>query len=300
MFNFSRIDLKDQPFELLLQEISGLPAGTGGKMVVVKNFPLKPESLNNQEPLLRQLLDVLKDKNHPVVSVFIFPEIKKIALEAHPLYQLALREGEFLELAWFTRKDTAELINLIKDLVQAAGKKISPEALEKLASFNEWQPASLYGEVEKLITYAGDNPQITAAMVTEVVSEKTKKIFALTDSLGTSDAVETLKILNALLREGESADSLIPFLARHFRLLLNIKALSLAGLGKRQIIDRLIGQKYNYYAIINNYDRALAGNVENLLKTISLLHQFDLAIKTGRTESNLGAEILLTELSQKQ
>jgi len=89
---------------------------------------------------------------------------------------------------------------------------------------------ALIQAIEKLSLFLGDQRKIDETHVATVVADtKSQSIFALTDAVGEGSLDRAIRVLNCMLRDGESPLAVIAHLTRHFRNLARVSALRNRG-----------------------------------------------------------------------
>lgn len=178
----------------------------------------------------------------------------------------------------------------------AAGKHMAHDACQALVEKAGTDLRSLAAEVEKLALFAGDAPEITAAMVQAVVSGMSQgQIFDLTDALAEGRTGDAVAHLQVLLQQGDHPLQLLAALASHFRRLIEAGALARKGVSAYQVAQAR-GQKPFYWEKLMKQARRyrreqLAGALERLLEA-------DMALKGGsQSEERLILEMLVMELA---
>lgn len=79
---------------------------------------------------------------------------------------------------------------------------------------------------EKLALYLGNQGEVKARDVAEVVADtRSQSVFALTDAVAEGAAGRALRVLNHMIRDGESPLVIVGHLSRHFRNLSRVQAL---------------------------------------------------------------------------
>ncbi|HEX6506995.1 MAG TPA: DNA polymerase III subunit delta [Chloroflexota bacterium] len=154
-------------------------------------------------------------------------------------------------------------------------------------------------ELEKLATFAGEQAQITLAMVDALVGAVTQdSIFALVDAVAAGDGRQALQLLHIQLDAATTepvdfALYLIRMLARQVRILLRIRLGQEAGRNPRQIASEL--RLPPYYT-----DRYLsqARRLSRLQLTAAFeqLAALEYALKQGKADATTGLDLLVTEL----
>lgn len=112
----------------------------------------------------------------------------------------------------------------IRQQVRLKGKRITPGAIEILLQFAGSDLSVLNGELEKLMLFVHGKEEITEEDVLKVsVPQVSHTLFDLIDRMGDREGAEALRILRSLMDAGESAVALVALMARHFRLLWQVK-----------------------------------------------------------------------------
>ena len=118
-----------------------------------------------------------------------------------------------------------ELERWIDRRFQEAGKRALPDALRRLGEVAGNDMRRLSGEIDKLITFAGDRPVISPEDIDQVCDwTKTFPHWELTSSLEKGDLEGCLVILDNLFREGTEPMYILGTISGFFRDLLMAKA----------------------------------------------------------------------------
>lgn len=119
---------------------------------------------------------------------------------------------------------------LAAPILARQGKRLSAGAWTALGAKTGFETRESLGAIEKLITYAGQRPQIEAADVEALVGRtKEDSVFAFTGALAARNLAGSLAALGALLERGEPPLRVFAMIIREIRLLLQAKLLALSG-----------------------------------------------------------------------
>lgn len=176
------------------------------------------------------------------------------------------------------------------------GKNMGHDACSLLVEKIGTDLRSLAGEVEKLSLFAGDSPEIAAAMVEQAVSGLSQaQIFDLTDALAEGRTGDAVRHLVAMLNQGDHPLKLLGAISSHFRRLLEAGALARKGMNAYQVAQGK-GQKPFYWEKLMKQARRYRR--EQLVNALGRLLEADLALKGGsQSEESLIMETLLVDLS---
>jgi DNA polymerase III delta subunit len=152
------------------------------------------------------------------------------------LFKAIRKAGRVLEFSpqrWQQEKAAGRLV---QERLRRAGKNAGRDALARL----QWRVGAslrrLAGELDKLILYTGDRPEITAADVDAVVGvSREEQIFDLTAALGAGDYPAAAYSLRQLLQQGEPYMMILGFLRRQFERIV----------AARDILDGDLGRRWN-------------------------------------------------------
>ena len=116
---------------------------------------------------------------------------------------------------------------------QAAQRDIvwGPDAAAHLVERSGHDITHLINEMEKCALRAGPGEPITIAIIDEMTKRAPQEtIFNLTDALGARQTAHALGLLRELVESGEAPELILVMLVRHFRQLLQARAVLDAGL----------------------------------------------------------------------
>ncbi|HBG05089.1 MAG: DNA polymerase III subunit delta [Geobacteraceae bacterium GWC2_58_44] len=186
------------------------------------------------------------------------------------------KRGELVE---FKRPYENQLGPYVRDEVRAAGKKIDAAAAELLAYLVGSNLQELVSQIEKLCIYCGKKEVIGVAEVKAIVSDtKVENVFEFTDALGAKDLAKALRMLTALLQDGEAPLRVLGAVARHYRQLWQV----------RELLDRKIpsgdlakASGINPYFLKKLTDQARNYKVGELKLVFERMLELDLAFKSG-------------------
>ncbi|MBJ6799686.1 DNA polymerase III subunit delta [Geomonas propionica] len=192
------------------------------------------------------------------------------------------KRGEAVE---FKRPYENQLGPYVRDEVRAAGKKIEPAAADLLAYLVGNNLQELVSQIEKLCVYCGKKEIVAVADVKAIVSDtKVESVFEFTDALGSKDLSRALKMLTALLQDGEVPLRMLGAVARHFRQLWQV----------RELLDRKVPQSelakasgINPYFLNKVTVQARNYTAGELKRVFERMVELDLAFKSGGLEGPL-------------
>lgn len=153
------------------------------------------------------------------------------------LYKAVSATGVVFEYAAPRRNEYAgEVVKLLAD----RGKRIDLRAAEALVEAAGRDLRRLDIEAEKLTAYVGAAEAVTVADVRAVASDAaTTSVFELLDAVGDRDTAAAIRLLRALMSDGEPALGMHAMLARHVRALIGARALADRRLSPDEMASQL-------------------------------------------------------------
>lgn len=182
----------------------------------------------------------------------------------------------------------------IQNRVVEKGGTITPQALNWLAELVGGNLWIMEAEIDKLVLYAYGRP-IEESDVGKLVSyAREVSVFSLVDAILDGEAKTAHRLLHQLLQDGVPAAYLLVMLGRQLRLVVCAKELR-QELPRRELQTRL--GLTSDYALDKVLRQAGAYKMERLRHLYRGLLETDLAIKTGKYDSELALDLLIVELA---
>jgi DNA polymerase-3 subunit delta len=200
------------------------------------------------------------------------------------------------ELISVTGPTGGNLLRNIKEYCQRVnGKVLEDEAADVLVEWAGDDLPRLYGEIEKLGVYVGDENRIRAGAVESLVGHnRTYNAFAVIDSCVAGDAGQAVEQLRVMFAEDKSTEySVVGAFAFHVRRLFNGKVLLEQGL-EPWMIAKKMGVWHNESGFFSQIRSMSLVRIGHLLEELA---DMDYAIKTGRTTAQSAVERLVIRLA---
>ncbi|NPV72042.1 MAG: DNA polymerase III subunit delta [Firmicutes bacterium] len=278
--NYSNMDGKTSAAEVVGLARSA-PFGSGKKLIVVSDPPYLRKGADDGV-----LQAYLKDPADWTILVFL--------LDEKPPQSAAVRSiDEAGGLVDCSGRGSA-VVEWVRSRVKDGGKAITPEALWAICEMSSGDADFLDTEVDKIITYAHDEPTITIAHVNEVgFGHSDARVFDLLDSIMDGDTSTSVSLAASLELAGEDLQRIMQTLAWHFRTLYRFKHLTRRGMGAREaareagIREFLIGKFSKQAGRLTN--ERIASCLEAILDT-------DVAVKSGLLHESGALDTLIVRL----
>ncbi|MBE8221193.1 MAG: DNA polymerase III subunit delta [Bdellovibrionales bacterium] len=149
-------------------------------------------------------------------------------------------------------------------------------------------------ELKKLKSFVKDPNNVQSKELAEILSHcHLDNIFDLTKAIASQDCGKSLRLLVDLLDLGQSEVGIIGLVARHFRLLREVKLLLAQGLTSFQI-SKEIGIPSFFLQEYLSQNKIWTSSQLN--KTLELLYETDKALKTKPSASHLWIENFIVQV----
>lgn len=272
--DFNRIFLDGKTAaERIDDALDAFPVMSEKKLVTVKDSGIFKARAEGGEDTREFWLERLKDIPDFVILIFDEQEIDKRG----SLYKTVASKGLAVEFNYLADYEISAWI--IRE-AQKSGKKISKSTAEYLMSLCDPGLANVKNELDKLISYCGD--EIYQSDVEKVVSRPLSVvIFDITDAILKRDGDGAVRILLKLMENKVSAFNILYLLSSNFDKLLRCKLLLAEGAG----VDAIAAKLKLRPSIARKYMTDCKGFSEDFLaKRICRTAEYDLKIKQGLTD----------------
>ncbi len=302
VFDSKSIDIKE-----LKNACETLPFGSERKLVVVKNYSgFKTKSKKNESEIDEkaddagaEMISVINNLYEDTCLLFVsLGDIDK----RKKLYKDINKIGSVFE---FKRIDKNDLKQWVSRFFKNEGKMIGDEVLEYfiqnmgyLDKNSETNMYSIQNEMEKILSYIGDEKAIGMAIIKELIKEPIENdIFKLIDTCLEKDVPKSLKLYSDLQLRGESVYSIIGLISWGIKNITKIKELKEEGLDIKRISTKL---KMNEFIVRKNINKCDHIDYKTLKSALEKCIKCETDMKTGiyteKPMEKLAAEVLLTEL----
>lgn len=290
--NTTTLDGRTVPLSELQHACNTVPFLFDRRLVVVRNLLTRLAGSKKEED--KEYLSALEGylPSVPETTRLIFLEDTRLP-KNNRLLKLAERDERGVVMH-FEMPPKGQLGRWVAARARKKKAQIDPDAAEALAVAIGDDLHALDLELDKLATYAGGERPISAADVSLLVTAAGESdVFALVDAVGQRNGKRALLLLHNLLEANEAPVYLLAMIVRQFRILIQVKELSGRGMNKAQI-----AAEANMHPFVAEKGLKQARNfsMEQLEQIYDRLLQTDLEIKTGRTESILALDMLVSTL----
>lgn len=165
----------------------------------------------------------------------------------------------------------------VRRFVTSNGKTIEAGALKTVLELQGQGLFSIAQELEKLISFVGDRPDITASDVEEIVGGSLERsAFKLTDAIADKDTERALSVVSDLALSGKRQHEIIGLLCWQLKRMAKALALQASGQTNYSIARTLkVGRDYTtgFFGQLKNF------NISQIRSKMEMLLDADLDIK---------------------
>lgn len=173
------------------------------------------------------------------------------------------------------------------------GKQLSLEAANWCLELVGTDLATLHRALEGLSLYVGTKPTIDLADVEGFLSNTSQHdVFELCKALGSGNTARALALMDNLMANGEPAVRVMLMVARHWRILLGLRAAK----GKAEADEIVRRFKLPPFFIGEYQDQARRWEPKRLMRGLSVLARTDRQLKSSRMADDLLADLALLRL----
>jgi len=253
---------------MFAESVSTLPFLSEKKLVIIHN--LFKEGKTEELKSISQKLELI-DQN----CIVIFTERQKADARTS-LFKNIKKIGEIKE---FKLLNPPQLTSWITQEAKKQNIQLPYQQIKLLAEIegpNLWQQKQ---EINKIGLYAQGN-QITNDELTNIISPNIQStIFRLTDNVGIKNTKKSISTLSELLDNGENIIQILFMLARHFRILIQIKNCIDKGMQQNAITKTL---KLHPFVVSNSMNQVRNFTNSQLIQIHKAILEIDIASKTGK------------------
>lgn len=292
-FNYNSFDNINENIGKIESACETIPFMAEKRIVEVRG----KELLNSKSSVHKDVEDRLTDyiNNIPESTILIILGGEKVD-KRKKIYKGIKKHGTIIEM---DRLSSGDLTKWISKQLKVSNKSATPKVLNTIAYsmgyLDRDSNKTLYdvkNEIEKLSNFPGT--EITEDIVGSMLTvNKDINVFNLVEAVGVKDAGKAIQIFTDMLTEGEHEMKILFMIARQFRILNKVKILVNQGYSPTSIAPKISLPVYIAKKYVNQASRYKR---EELLKILNSLVELEGDIKSGKMDSRLGVEMLISSM----
>lgn len=154
--------------------------------------------------------------------------------------------------------------------------------------------AVIDSELQKLAAYKAAGEKLTPDALTSLLAGgREDEVFRLTDNLLPKPTPHALEIARSLTRNGMQPTSVAYRMARHYALVLEVKA----KLERGESLQQVQGEMTEHGFVVQKAcDAAQNADAKRLEEALKQIRDYEFEVKSGQVDAELGLDVLLTRL----
>lgn len=279
--NYNYFEGKDIHFPEVIDLAETMPFFADRRTIVIENSGACKQGGE-------QIAEYIKGSSETTYFIFVEEEVDKRS----KLFKAIKDKGRAVE---FASQDENTLRRWIKGLLSKENKTMSDRALLLFLEKTGTDMENIRKELEKLICYTLQKPQIEEADVESVCTTRvSNRIFDMINAIADKRQKQALDLYYDLLELKEPPMRILFLIARQFNLLLQVKELKAKGYGNNQIAEKTGLHSF----IVNKYiTQAAKFKNEKLREALEDCVGADEAVKTGKMNDRMSVELLIVRYS---
>lgn len=306
--NTTRLEGKIADMNDLRSAALALPFLTERRLVVLED-PLRMVEGNEAKEIRSgfiELLNKLPQSTALVLVVEDFQKNRKVSgvwklvwsklNENHWLTKWAEYAGSRALIVDCPLPTARHMANWIREKAADLGGALTSKAAVLLADYVGSNTQRAVQEIVKLLTYVNyDRPVDDDDVRRLTVQEHQSDIFELVDAIGARDGQTAIELLHRILEEDE-IPPVFGMIVRQFRLLLQAREVMEMGGGEGDLVKTLGLHSFVARKISGQTGHFSLAELEAIYQ---LLHEMDLAMKTGGMDGETALDIFITRVSKR-
>ena len=289
-FNYTRLNNENFTLQAFADAVEALPMMSETTMVQVEDIDIFKLPEGDRD----KLTEIFSDIPDYCTVVFLFETVAwKPDKRYKKLWDALDSNGTIVE---FGKQNQRDLIAWIGRHFASRGKRISNDLCAYLIDITGGTMTTLAGEISKIAAYSGADEikKSDIDAVTEPVMDAV--VFHMTDAMSRGDYGFAMAKLQQLFKMQEEPIGILGAIGNHFRRLSTARTLLDNGRNASELM-KLCGMQD--YAARKTMDAARRFQPAFLKKTMELILETDIRMKTSFDEKERLLEMLVLQLAQE-
>ena len=284
---FSKFEGKDASLDAFEEEFSSYPFMADKKLILVKNTGWFQNLKSKEFIKIKELFKDIPDYLYVIIEEDTFDEKKVKSLDFI---------GEIGGTVRFETLTVNQLSLWVTKMFEEKEKQVSSKDVLYIITASGQSMGKIYSEVNKLITFSGEEKKIKSEDVYDIVTKSTEyKIYELFDDIIEYRSHKAAEKLKALLDAKEKPTVIISGIMSRIAEILIVKHLNCDGFSKKEISSYFDYPRPDF--VIQKMITKSKGFKEDYLKkAIKKGLYYDRTIKMGKIDAALASEMYVSEL----
>ncbi len=232
------------------------------------------------------LVSFLPEMPETTCILFVESEVDK----RNRLYKAVASLGHVAEME---KQKEEKLAEWAAGILASAGRRIDGRTMQLFLERTGDDMTNIRMELDKLISYTEGRDTVTKKDIETVGSEWVEdKIFDMVEAIAYQKSGKALDLYEDLLTLKEPPMRILYMIVRQFNQLLQVKEMTAAGQGKREIAARLKVRDFVAGKLLSQAGRF---SREQILAYIRECAEYEEAVKRGRLDDQVAVEMLIVK-----
>lgn len=299
-FNLDMLDGKEVVMDKLLSSIETLPFMDERRIVIVKDFELlkgkKKLFSDKDEKAFIEHLDNIPDTTVLVLAVYGDIDKRKNLVKKATKNGIVYNCEKISDMdlfKWSKKKFEESNIQIdnsqIIYFIESTGYKDKN---------NQSTLSDIGNEIQKIISFVGSSSKVTNEIIDKLSAKKIENdIFKLIDYIGEKNSQSAIKILNDMIKEGESVLGIFAMISKQFKTVLQVKELLKEGCNNKTISNQIQRPLF----VVNKTIKISRNFTDTMIvEMLNYILESDYKIKNGLIRDTLAVEILVSKYCDKK
>jgi DNA polymerase III subunit delta len=277
----------------IIDNCETMPVFSEKKLVIVRNsglFKSKKKSDGNETKKKSSSDDFTEYiQNIPGFTCLIFyeEEIDK----RMKIVDGVKKTGLIIE---FPFQKPVELVKWVIKIFKSYKKDIDQITASQMVENSEQGMNEILNEINKVVLYLADKDRVLPSDIDNICTKSVKsRVFDLTDAIAQKNTCKAIKLLDDMVILKEPVIKILFMITRQFRQVLEMKLLKDEGMRTEQAALKMSITPYAAGKISKFADSFTVSKLKMAIEESLLL---DVAIKTGKINDRIAAELLIYKL----
>lgn len=292
-FNLDIIDGKETMLDQVISSIETLPFMDDKKIVIIKDFELlkgkKKNFSDSDEKYLIEHLDNIPESTVVVFAVYGEVDKRKSLVKKIDKKGIVFNCDKLSDMdlfKWVKKKFELNYVVIENPQIMYF---IDQEGYRDKSS--EKTLSDLENEINKISSFVGKGNNVTNDIIDKLSQKKVENdIFKLIDYIGEKKSSDSMRILSDMLQEGESVLGIFAMIAKQFKVVMQVRQLSVEGYSSKIIAEKL---KIHPFVAGKALKQCKNFSDEIIIDMLNYILESDYKIKNGLIRENLAVEMLV-------
>ncbi|WP_419790387.1 DNA polymerase III subunit delta [Staphylococcus chromogenes] len=290
-FNYTKYNLYETHFNQIIEEAMTLPFFSDKKVVLVQNaYIFTGEKVaKEQQPNMDSMIEFIEKYDNQTLIIF---QVNHSKLDERKKIVKALKKhAKLKKIEQMTEQETKKWIH---SYLNENFKDIKQDALDTFLSLTGIHHQIIVQELEKLLLYVGERPQINLEDVKTIVNRSLEQnVFLLTEYIQKGNKSEAVRLMKDLIQLKEEPIKLLALITSNYRLYYQSLILNQKGYSEQQIAKTVGVHPYRVKLALR---QARKYSLETILDIMNACAETDYQLKSSYMDKTLILELFILKL----